>query len=445
MTFVRGLVALLSDQRFRQLFAVRVTGQAADGVFQVALASYLLFSPELQPDAGAIAAALAAVLLPFSLLGPFAGVFLDRWSRRQVLMIANLLRVAPVLTAAALISQNSSRAALFVTVLLAFSINRFLLAGLSAALPHVVETRALVLANSIMPTSGTIAFMLGLAVGSGLRLAQSALSPTGVNADVVLLLLAAAGFVLAAALTSRIPRHLLGPDLDSAPPAAAEALSRVRRGLMAGLRHLRERPVAAKALCVIAAHRFFYGLSTVATILLYRNYFNDSDDVDAGLAGLSIAVLVSGVGFLVAALITPAATSRLSSQGWILLLLALAAVAEVFPGALYTEPSLLVAAFVLGLSAQGVKICVDTLVQTHVDDAFRGRVFSVYDVVFNVVFVAAAAVGAVVIPPDGKSYAVLTAIALGYAATAVLYLLTTRLDRIPPARSRAHLPPRANR
>ncbi|MDQ3480421.1 MAG: MFS transporter, partial [Actinomycetota bacterium] len=210
MTFVRGLVALLSDQRFRQLFAVRVTGQAADGVFQVALASYLLFSPELQPDAGAIAAALAAVLLPFSLLGPFAGVFLDRWSRRQVLMIANLLRVAPVLTAAALISQNSSRAALFVTVLLAFSINRFLLAGLSAALPHVVETRALVLANSIMPTSGTIAFMLGLAVGSGLRLAQSALSPTGVNADVVLLLLAAAGFVLAAALTSRIPRHLLG-------------------------------------------------------------------------------------------------------------------------------------------------------------------------------------------------------------------------------------------
>ncbi len=52
---------------------------------------------------------------------------------------------------------------------------------------------------------------------------------------------------------------------------------------------------------------------------------------------------------------------------------------------------------------------VDTLVQTHVDDAFRGRVFALYDVIFNVAFVAAAAAGAVVLPDDGKSYAVLAA------------------------------------
>ncbi len=437
MTFLGGLWALLSNRRFRQLFAVRVVGQAADGIFQVALASHLLFSPERQPDAASIAVALAALLLPFSALGPLAGVFLDRWSRRQVLMVANLLRVAPVLVAAALISRGSAEGALFVMVLLAFSVNRFFLAGLSAALPHVVETRQLVLANSIVPTSGTIAFMLGLGLASALRVVPSAGLPTDLDAEVGLVIAAAVGYALAAALTARIPRDLLGPDLDPARPAVTEALNRVWRGMLAGLEHLRERPVAANALFVIAAHRFFYGLSTVATILLYRNYFNTPDAVEAGLAGLSIAVLVTGLGFLAAALITPAATARLSPQGWIVLLLALAAVAEAFPGALYTEPSLLVAAFVLGLSAQGVKICVDTLVQTHVEDAFRGRVFSVYDVVFNVVFVAAAAVGALVIPSDGKSYAVVASIALGYAATAVLYSMAAhprhsgviRLDR----------------
>lgn len=426
MTFARELLMLLSMLRFRQLFAVRVVGQAADGVFQVALASYLLFSPERQPDATSIAAALAAVLLPFSVLGPFAGVFLDRWSRRQVLMLANLVRAVPVLASAALIAGGYSEIVLFVAVLLAFSVNRFLLAGLSAALPHVVETRQLVLANSIVPTSGTIAFILGLGAASGLRLVPSAVLPTDLDADVGLALMAAAGYLLAAAFTARMPRDLLGPELDLVQPVVAEALSRVGRGLLAGLHHLRDRPVAAQALCVIAAHRFFYGLSTVATILLYRNYFNDPDDVDAGLAGLSLAVVVSGLGFLVAALTTPAATSRLTPSGWILVLLCLAAVFEVFPGALYTETSLLVAAFVLGLSAQGVKICVDTMVQTNIDDAFRGRVFSVYDVVFNVVFVAAAAVGAVVIPPDGKSYALLAAIAGGYAATAALYFAATR-------------------
>lgn len=429
MTFLSGLWALLSNRRFRQLFAVRAMGQAADGVFQVALASHLLFSPERQPDAAAIAVGLAALLLPFSALGPFAGVFLDRWSRRQVLLVANLARVPPVLAAAVLISRDSAEGALFVLVLFAFSVNRFFLAGLSAALPHVVETRRLVLANSIVPTSGTIAFMLGLGLASALRLLPSAALPTDLDAEVGLVLAAAVGYALSASLTARIPRDLLGPDLDPARPAVTDALNHVGRGMLAGLGHLRERPVAAQALFVIAAHRFFYGLSTVATILLYRNYFNSPDDVDAGLAGLSIAVLVTGLGFLAAAVSTPAATTRLGPHGWIVFLLGLAAMTEVFPGALYTEPSLLVAAFALGLSAQGVKICVDTLVQTHVEDAFRGRVFAVYDVVFNVVFVAAAAVGAVVIPSDGKSYAVLGTIALGYAATAVFYFLAAHSRR----------------
>jgi MFS family permease len=91
MRFGAALRHLLRRQRFRQLFAVRVTSQFSDGVFQVALASYVLFSPERQPDAASIAAALASVLLPFSVLGPFVGVFLDRWSRRQVLLVSNLV------------------------------------------------------------------------------------------------------------------------------------------------------------------------------------------------------------------------------------------------------------------------------------------------------------------------------------------------------------------
>jgi MFS family permease len=82
---------------------------------------------------------------------------------------------------------------------------------------------------------------------------------------------------------------------------------------------------------------------------------------------------------------------------------------------------MLVSAFVLGVVSQGVKISVDTLVQEWVDDAFRGRVFSFYDVIFNVSFVAAAAVGAFILPDDGKSYAALALIAVGYAVTAATY------------------------
>jgi MFS family permease len=428
VAYLAALRLLLQGRGFRRLFAVRVTSQCTDGVFQVALASYVLFSPERAPDAGSIAAGLAALLLPFSVLGPFVGVFLDRWSRRQVLVFANLLRVVPVAAVALTIRVGGDERLIFGLALAIFSINRFLLADLSASLPHVVETERLVLANAITPTSGTIAFMLGLAIATGLRPVVP-----GTDPDVAIVVVSAVGYLVASRLAARIPRDQLGPEQPAERPGIARALGNVTRGLVGGLRHLRRRPTAAGALAVIAAHRFFYGVSTVTTVLLYRNYFNDPADTGAGLSGLSVAVLVSGAGFLLAAVCTPIATARMSPQQWMVLLLLAAALVEAFPGALFTPPALLVAAFFLGLSAQGVKICVDTLVQATVDDAFRGRVFALYDVIFNVVFVGAAAVAAVVVPPSGKSYAVLGGISLGYAVTGLGYHRVRQIRRLRSA------------
>ena len=56
-----------------RLIAIRWTGQFTDGLFQSALASFVLFSPERQPDARSAAAAFAVVLLPYSLVGPLVG------------------------------------------------------------------------------------------------------------------------------------------------------------------------------------------------------------------------------------------------------------------------------------------------------------------------------------------------------------------------------------
>src|SRR5688572_11191800 len=85
---------------FLRLLAVRTTGQAGDGFLQAALASYALFSDD-QATAAELAAAAAVVLLPYSLVGPYAGVLLDRWSRRQVLLVGNLSRSAVLLALSA--------------------------------------------------------------------------------------------------------------------------------------------------------------------------------------------------------------------------------------------------------------------------------------------------------------------------------------------------------
>lgn len=396
-----------------------------DGVLQVALASYVIFSPEQQPSPQAIAGALAVVLLPFSALGPFVGVLLDRWSRRQVLAWSNFVRVGLVGVLTVGVAAGLRGPALFGLILACLSVNRFLLAGLSAALPHVVVEEDLVTANAVTPTAGTMAFLLGLGLGTG---ARPLWEGAGVDGDVGVLGTASVLYGVAGMLALRIPRDLLGPDFDPARPAVREAARHVVLGLRAGLGHLAERRAAAYGLAAIGAHRFFYGISTVSLILLYRNYFHAPTQTGAALNDLSVAILVSGAGFFAAAVVTPVVTDRVTLRTWVLALLVLAAVTQAFPASLYTRPALLVAAFFLGLASQGIKICVDTLVQTHVEDAFRGRVFALYDVIFNVAFVAAAGTAALVLPMSGKSYVVLTAIAVGYVVTAAGYARASRVE-----------------
>src|SRR4051794_11245511 len=203
MTALRHLVHLLRGTWFRRLFAVRVASQLTDGVFQVALASYVVFSPERAPGPGAIAAALAVVLLPFSVLGPFVGVLLDRWSRRQVLAWSNYVRVMLVAVLALAVHADLRGPALFVLILACLSVNRFLLAGLSAALPHVVDADDLVTANSLTPTAGTLAFLVGLGLGT---VARAGWSGAGVDPDVGVLATAALLYAVAGTLALRIPR-----------------------------------------------------------------------------------------------------------------------------------------------------------------------------------------------------------------------------------------------
>ncbi|MEU8223031.1 MFS transporter [Kribbella sp. NPDC048915] len=421
MRFIRDLWTLLQRRDFRRLFAVRLSSQCGDGVFQVALASYVLFSPERAPDAAAIAGLFAVSLLPYSILGPFTGVLLDRWSRRQILFGANLTRAALVIGIGAIVAADNTGILFYTAVLLTLGVNRFLLSGLSAGLPHVVERGELVMANAVTPTSGTAAFLVGGGIGAGVKLLA--------DSDLVVLGLTVVIYATAALLALRLQRNQLGPDLNGDEPGVLEALRTIAAGLVDGGRHLRERRQAALGLAAIGSLRFFFGLMTVAMILLYRNYFYGPGELDRAFGGLAIATGAVGAGLFVAALVTPWGTRVLSLRQWITLLFAIAAVVTVVPIGLYTQVAMVIGGFLVGFCAQGIKISVDTLVQTGVDDVYRGRVFALYDMIFNVGQVSAAALGAVILPATGKSYAVLALIAAGFALTAVVYSRASRDSR----------------
>jgi MFS family permease len=424
MGFSRSLRQLWRHRYFRRLLAVRVAIQSCDGVLQVALASYVLFSPERQPDAASIAVVLAITLLPFSIVGPFVGVVLDRVSRRQVLVVGNLARSAVTLGLAALVATglrtSGIETLLYGGVLVAMSLNRFLLAALSASLPHTIEASEYMVANSVVPVVGPAGALIGVGVATSLRLILGQVMPD-YRANAILFVIAAAGFVLSAALALRIPRRQLGPD-DVEPTKARDIVV----GLVDALGHLRDRRAAGIGLLTIAAHRLIYGIVTVATILVYRNYFHSLDEVDAAIADLGLLVVITGAGFVLASVVTPPMSARLGVRRTMIVCVLASAIFQVVPGAIYAKVPLLVAAFLLGLMAQNIKICVDTLVQAHVADQFKGRVFVIYDMIFNVVLVVAAVIAAVILPANGKSVIILIIMAVGYLLVALGFALASR-------------------
>ncbi|MEV8449063.1 MFS transporter [Streptomyces parvus] len=410
MSVARDLRTLLRLRNFRRLLIVRLLSQSADGVYQVALAAYVVFSPEKQTSAAAIASAMAVLLLPYSLIGPFAGVLLDRWPRRQVFLYGNLLRAALACSTALLILASVPDWLFYASALCVTAVNRFVLAGLSAALPRVVDTDRLVVANSLSPTAGTLAATAGGGLAFLVRLVAD-------ESDAAVVLLGAMLYLLSALASLSLPRALLGPDIDESPMRLRAALAVTARGLVAGLRHLAQRSHAAKALAAMTVIRFCYGALTVMVLMLCRYAWSDTES--DGLALLGLAVAVSGAGFFIAAVLTPWTVGRLGRYGWIVGCAGAAAVLVPALGLSFAPVPMLIAAFVLGVVTQGSKIATDTVVQTTVDDSFRGRVFSLYDVLFNVAFVSAAGVAALMLPPDGRSVTVVAVVAALYAMVAV--------------------------
>ncbi len=429
------MVAVHRD--FRKLFTVRLVSQCGDGMFQVGLATLFFFSPERMATAADVAAAFAVLLLPFTVVGPFAGPLLDRWRRRQVLLFGNAVRVVLGLTLAWLMVSVGVGPAVYVLALVTLGINRFLLAALSAALPRVVPREQLLMANTLTPTLGAVSAVVGGALGFGIGLVV----PAGAAKDGAVLVSAALLFGAASALALRLGRDQLGPEpmgSSATPGTTPVAVAQVWRDVRAtagdlvdGARYLIARRTPAAALGVMAVHRFLYGANFIALILMSRNLLSDPRDAAAGMATFGLLLGISFAGNGLAIVATPVAHERMRPATWVAVCLLLGALSQALLVIGSTFALVAAAAVLLGLSVQGAKIAVDTIVQTDTHDAVRGRAFALYDVLYNAAFVGAAALAAVVLPDVGWSRAVFATLVLVYLALALTYRRESRTTPHP--------------
>lgn len=407
--------ALVLHPRLRKLLAVRWSGQLTDGIFQSALASFVLFSPERQASAMAAALGFAVILTPYSVVGPIVGTVLDRISRQRAVFISNLTRAILLIFVAIFIFLGRTGVVLTLLILAAFGVNRLLLAGLSAGLPLMIDRPNLIKANALAVTGGSVAVVIGGGVGIALRRAINSFGNAN-QADGIILLVAVLGFLLATFFSSKIAQNELGPlpHEERQPNGFTE--------LFAAWRFLKEHNDAARGILATAIQRGGLTAITIVGLLLERNTFHNPTDNEAGLAGVSTAIVFAGIGLVVGALVAPYGVEKFGRHKWMRYMTLLSALTPFLIGVLESSAALLIAAFMVAAAGQSMKVTNDALVQSKITDDFRGRTFALYDMAVNVAIVSGALLAALVTPNSGKTLVVPIGITLVYLATALIIL-----------------------
>ena len=383
-----------------------------------------MFNPDQQNTAKGLLAASAVTILPYTLLGPFVGVFIDRWPRRTILTIAPLLKVAFVPLVLFDPLQWPVKIFFYTGVLAVLSINRFQLAAASAVVPRLVPAEDLLIANSIATVGGTLALLIGVFVGG--RIDNSV-------GTVSVILIAVVAWLVASLIAGRIGSDLAPMTLQEAPELLRRALKRVVVNVG---RRLDDVPHAPRDRADRLDHRRSDRPGRDAdprarrvprTARPGRRVLSNV----IGAGGIGVLIGIATAGFLEEHL----QKERIVSLGFLIGGIVLIGAAGAIEG-----PVILFVAAVLGLTFAWKKVSVDTMVQESLPDGYRGRVFSVYDFFYNIARLLAAVI-AVALFPVLSPGATLIVIGLVFLAwTPVLPWLVSRRAQIDLRMNDAGLP-----
>ena len=417
-----GIWPVSKGSRLNRILTVRWSGQLTDGLFQSALASFVLFSPERAPDAVSAALAFAVVLLPYSLIGPYVGTFLDRFSRQRIIRNCNYIRAINLLIIAYLVNIGSTGIILTIFVLLAFGVNRLILAGLSAGLPLLVKKEELIAANALAVTGGTIWVVIGGGIGIA---AKNFVSQNyGADfADSMVILLAAFGFTVAALSCFRLEKMEIGP-LPHEQPYESHGFKEI----LEGLKILKSLPDTLRGIIAVAMQRSGITALTLMALLLERNTFNDPLDPDAGLAGFGMALAIAGIGIGLGAIISPYGVLKFGRHRWMRLLMFGCIPPLLIYAYQVNEFTMIGSAFLVGLCGQGIKVTNDALVQSKIKDEYRGRVFAFYDITVNAGIVTGAIGAALLLPDSGVTSILPITIAVIYLFAALFLMKKSKFS-----------------
>jgi MFS family permease len=407
-TTIQRVRVLLRASGFRRYFLARGVSQVGDGLFQLAAIDVLLLQDPGDAPVLKLFVLTAVMLIPFSVISPFSGVFIDRWERRTILTVVPAARavLAALLPVAAVLGTDSI--VFFTVVLVVLSANRFFLATMGAVLPQLVDEEDLLVANSVSGTGGSVAHVLGLGLG-----AATAGLVGGTQAAVV----AAVAFAVSAFTAHRVPVHR---GLPPHPAPLLEEVAEVIRQMREGVRAVRLDPRVMYALGAIGVVQFLVGVTTAALYFAFIVILGLSVGSATGVLG------VLAVGISVGIVFVPFLGRRVRHDTLIPVSFVAASLGVLVAVGEVSRTRLTLGTFFVGVAYAFAKIPVDTIVQEEMADQIRGRAFAAYDMLFNMTRVAGVGVAALLYELGATTGSIIAGVGVAYLAAAAVFAARER-------------------
>lgn len=349
---------LSGNRRFRQLWLGQVVSQLGDWFNTIALYTIILNLTGSGRDIGLL---LVARFLPSFIFGSLSGVVADRFSRRSIMIVSDLLRALVVL-GFLFVRRADQLWIIYTLTVLQLGLSTFFEPAKTAVIPSIVSDRELVAANAISSVTWSVMLTLGAFVGGMV---------TGWFGSDVAFILDALTYLLSAALIASVRFPKRTPRAKS-----KRSISRVLgiTETLEGVRYVKQRPRVLALLLVKPAWGLGGGILTLLAVF-GEKIFPVGNSAATGIGVLFAARGIgTAVGPIVARRISGEGKKRMQNSIGIAFL-----IGGVFYVAFGAATSFVVALIVLGLAHTGGSILwvfSTVLLQRGVEDNFRGRVFA---------------------------------------------------------------------
>jgi MFS family permease len=366
---------VLKNRNFFFLWLGQIISQLGDRLGQMALIGLVyLRSPGSTIE---IAKILSFTIIPVFLIGPIAGVYVDRWDRRRTMYICDLLRAALILIIPLFLFKTKSLALTYLLIFIIFCIGRFFVPAKLSVIPELVNNKDLLMANSLVNITGMIAAILGFGI-SGLVVEWMG-AKSGLYLDSLSFLVSAL-LIFVIATKSRTQVNLKEVGREIVEVIRKSVLQEVKEGV---LYFIRKKDIRFASGVIFSLWAALGAIYVVMIVFVQKTLHSATKD-------LGLLIMFLGLGLFVGSMIYGRFGQKLSQYKTIFASLVLSGIMLiVFALIISQHPYFLIAAglsLLLGILISPIMIASNTIIHNVSENGMMGKIFSSLEIVMHLGF-----------------------------------------------------------